>query len=239
MIQVAIVDDNQHDMKKLHSYLNQWQFTNEVDFQIELFDNVKTFLSSFITKVYDIVFLDIEMPIIDGIQLSKKLYHLNSKSKVAFITTHIDRAVDGYGQNVVAFFIKDNWEECILRIDTLLREMFVDSNYLIKTSTGEMLCKKTDISLITIEERKVVMYLYTSDKHVITGKTLEQFVYEMNVDYLFQINRSCYINFNHLKKLQFDAIWVNGVAFSIDIPRRKRLSVRNSFYSFLEKRKIQ
>ena len=44
--------------------------------------------------------------------------------------------------------------------------------------------------------------------------------------------------FNHLKKIQFDAIWVNGVAFSIDIPRRKRLSVRNSFYSFLEKRKI-
>ena len=67
---IALVDDSVSDLNLLHDYLSRYCHDHHVYITIEKFSNEHTFLNSMQDKVYDLVFLDIYMKHINGIQLA-------------------------------------------------------------------------------------------------------------------------------------------------------------------------
>ena len=61
MIKIAVVEDNKKDQAILTKYLKKFS----ARFEIETFDSAVLFLTDYKPK-YDIVFMDIEMPYLDG-----------------------------------------------------------------------------------------------------------------------------------------------------------------------------
>jgi two-component system LytT family response regulator len=99
MINCIIVDDEQHAIDILVHYVNQTPFLNLVS----TFTNPIEALQTVATQKVDLVFLDIQMPELSGIDFIKAI---NGKAKVILITAYSEFALEGYELEVVDYLLK-------------------------------------------------------------------------------------------------------------------------------------
>ena len=90
---IALVDDSDSDIELLHDYLSRYCHDHHVYMTIEKFTDEHIFLNSMQHKTYDLVFLDIYMGHMDGIQLACEISREDPKCQIIFITTSEEHAV--------------------------------------------------------------------------------------------------------------------------------------------------
>lgn len=105
MINVAIVDDDEKVVDMLRSYLERFSKENDIEFQAESFGCAVDFLSAF-TDRYDIVFLDIELPDMNGIDAARKMREIDGTVALIFVTNMRQYAINGYEVNADDFIVK-------------------------------------------------------------------------------------------------------------------------------------
>jgi two-component system LytT family response regulator len=99
MINCIIVDDEQHAIDVLVHYVKQTPHLNLV----ETFTNPIKALQALTTQKVDLVFLDIQMPELSGIDFIKTIH---GKAKVILTTAYSEFALEGYDLYVVDYLIK-------------------------------------------------------------------------------------------------------------------------------------
>ena len=73
---------------------------------IEKFTNEHIFLNSMQNKAYDLVFLDIYMKHMNGIQLACEVIKKDPKCQIIFITTSEEHAVAAYRVHALDYLVK-------------------------------------------------------------------------------------------------------------------------------------
>lgn len=99
MINCIIIDDEQHAIDVLVHYVKQTPHLNLV----QTFTNPIEALQALTTKKIDLVFLDIQMPELSGIDFIKTIH---GKAKVILTTAYSEFALEGYELYVVDYLIK-------------------------------------------------------------------------------------------------------------------------------------
>lgn len=150
-MKIAIVDDEKIYCLKIEEMIrNKYPNTN-----IYLFDNGQAYLEH--TVQFDITILDIQMPEIDGIELSKQIK--NKTNIIIFVTSLKERMQNAFGLNVYAFILK---EELATKLLPILSDAIKTlHNDLLKFSykNEDFFIYIDDIYYVQIENRK--LYLYT------------------------------------------------------------------------------
>lgn len=84
MIKVAIVDDNGEDQNTLQDCLQRFSIESERSFEVKVYNNAVDFLEGYDASA-DIIFMDIEMPQIDGMRAAKKIRELDKEVVIIFV----------------------------------------------------------------------------------------------------------------------------------------------------------
>lgn len=104
MISVAIVEDNPTESENLCSLLKQYGDDASIEIKITKFDNGFKFLDGY-KAVYDVVFLDIEMPEMDGMTVARKLRSFDRSIFIVFVTNMARYAIQGYEVDALDYFL--------------------------------------------------------------------------------------------------------------------------------------
>jgi DNA-binding NarL/FixJ family response regulator len=134
---VAIVDDHKIFREGFKLVLNSFDTINN----IYEATNGKEFLEMLEKSKPDLVFLDINMPVMDGFEATKKALKLNSKLKIIAITSfdYIEYVNNMLMAGVEGYLLKDtDYEEIELAIESVMN----DKNYF-STRVLESLTKNT------------------------------------------------------------------------------------------------
>ncbi|MBT1064723.1 LytTR family DNA-binding domain-containing protein [Bowmanella sp. Y26] len=99
MLKVMIVDDESLARQSIRTLVAQDRDINEI---LEASDGMQA-LAMFESKRPDILFLDIQMPGLNGIQLAEKLAH---RCVVIFVTAYNQYAIAAFELNVVDYLLK-------------------------------------------------------------------------------------------------------------------------------------
>lgn len=83
MFKISIIEDDNDNCKTLVDALNNYMKKKNLDFQINSFSNAENFISTYSNNV-DIIFMDIELPGINGMEASKLIRKKESKSYYCF-----------------------------------------------------------------------------------------------------------------------------------------------------------
>ena len=105
VINIAVVDDLPQDRNKMQSLLLQYARKQNLNWQVTLFADGKDFLDSLSQNTYAIVFLDIVMEGIDGIETARRMRKTCPDTLLVFVTTEEDYAVEGYEVEAVGFLV--------------------------------------------------------------------------------------------------------------------------------------
>ena len=114
---IAICDDLESDRDYLKDLLNKWAINNSHLLNIDTFSSAESFLFHYEeTKDYDILLLDIEMGLMDGVSMAKKIRQDNDAVQIIFITGYSDYIAEGYEVNALHYLIKPVKEEKLFSV---------------------------------------------------------------------------------------------------------------------------
>lgn len=201
MIRCVVVDDEPLAISLLHQYIRQYNGLEMLDGFTDAIESIQYVNSNQV----DILFLDILMPDITGIEVLRRL---NKKPAVIFTSAHRDFALDGYEMGVVDYLLKpfsfERFKKGVEKAadfirakeennDNLLPGVFVKSEY--------KLVKIHFYDIIYIESMDDYIRIHLEgSKPVITLMSLKSFMEKLPSPDFLRVHR-CYIV--AIKKISF------------------------------------
>ena len=89
MIQIAICDDDMTTTSQIEEYIRQIEIEQHIQVQCRIFFDGKSFIQSVESgEVYDLIYLDVEMPLMKGLDAAKKLREMEISSLIIYISNY-------------------------------------------------------------------------------------------------------------------------------------------------------
>lgn len=101
-LQIALCEDSEPERQRLQTLIEGSPTPSE----LAIFSSGEAFLSTFRPGLYDLVFMDIYMDGITGVEAIRRLREMDTTVPVAFVTTSQEFALEGYRLNVIKYLEK-------------------------------------------------------------------------------------------------------------------------------------
>ncbi len=132
----------------------------DTQFAVTRFKNGVTFLAAEGSD-FDLVFMDIEMPSLNGMETAKRLRKLNPSVVLVFVTNFAQYAVNGYEVGALDFLVKPvtyaNFEVKLLRATETVK-MRAKDIVVISGSDGVVTVSKSDIKYVEIMSHDMIYH---------------------------------------------------------------------------------
>lgn len=104
MLQIAICDDFLEQTLALQKYIHEYCERNNVEYKLSLYTAGDELLSN--AEKFHIIFLDIEMPGLDGIETGRMIRHLNGSCRIIMETVMVERMKEAFFIEAFRFIVK-------------------------------------------------------------------------------------------------------------------------------------
>lgn len=233
MIRIAFVDDDEQYLSDAQKYVALYAEESGEKFQITTFLTGMDFITDY-RPVYDIVFLDIEMPLMDGMSIAKNLRKLDDKICIVFITRMHQYAVEGYEVNAVDFIVKPIKQANF--IDKLKKAIAVsrtlkETEIFIKTDDGFV---RVPVSKIYYVEKDKNYLLYRTEMGEYRERgTLDGAEQNLKDCGFSRCNSGCLANLRNVQRLSPCEVVINGI--SLPISRSRMKAIKSDLFAWLKK----
>lgn len=132
MIKIAICDDEKYFQEQVKIYIEEYLSAKGILYEIKTFSSGSEFLNLGIELLqYSIIFLDINMDDINGIEVAQQIRTYSSDIYIVFVTAFLNYALDGYKVDATRYLLKgnDNFNESI---HECMDNIFYKMNYIVE-----------------------------------------------------------------------------------------------------------
>jgi DNA-binding LytR/AlgR family response regulator len=228
MIKTIIVDDDELCLSIIEDMIDQLEeFSCVGTFQNAL--DAYTFIN---TNQVDVLFLDVEMPKMGGIELLK---NLENPPLVVMITSHDEFALESYEYNVTDFLKKPvEWARFIKTVKKINNKLFGLGAKLVENDDSEHVFIKTDSKLVQLKFKSILwvealgnyVRVHTQqEKHTVLTTMKELQAKLPNKDFL-RVQRSFIVRLDQIKSIEDNYIIINDKEIHIGKSYKDELTNR-------------
>ncbi|WP_306565983.1 LytR/AlgR family response regulator transcription factor [Flavobacterium lindanitolerans] len=215
-IRCAILDDEPMAVALLSKYVEKISSFELVKATTNPFEILELIAQTTI----DVLFIDIQMPELTGIQMMEML---GNKTKFVITSAYSEYALKGYEHNVVDYLLKpisfDRFYKCIQKIESLAKEKPAPTvEIMAKTEEkpDEFLFIKTDGKLVKInlndlllvEGLKDYLYLHLKNEKLIVLDTLKDFETKLPVSDFMRVHKSYIIRLDQIETIERNRVFI-------------------------------
>ena len=236
---VAVVDDERETLDGIIRLLNNYTQShgNEQIFESDAYLSGDEFFAGN-PNSYEIVFLDINMPGINGLSVARKIREQNKTAVIIFCTHYAQYAVNGYEVNALGYLVKPLDEKLFNRnIDRVIKALLSSQSrrIRIKTLHGVEIVPASELLYLEIQIHNLYYYVLGENNEIITYRTrgsmqeMEKQLSELD----FARCSACYlVNLRRIISVVNGEVRLNGGA-SLPISRKYLRSFSDNFMKFL------
>ena len=219
MIRCLIVDDEQHAIDIIKHYIGQTSYLELVSSTT----NPVEALQTVVTQNIDLVFLDIQMPELSGIDFIKAI---NGKAKVILTTAYSEFAIEGFELAVVDYLLKPvrfpRFLTAVQKAVKAISEKTVDieikneDNYIfVKTESKGKLLKINLDDIEYIEGMKNYVAIYIGGKKTMVYTNLKDLINHLPARQFIRVHKSFIIPVNQITGIEGNRIVLKNVTAEI------------------------
>lgn len=231
MIKIAICDDEVTILNKMKEIINNY---NKRDIEIYAYENGESLLKEDIS--FDIMFLDIDMTGINGIETAKKLRKYDKKVKIIYVTNYTDYTSYAFGVHAFGYIVKPvKYEEVYHQLDEALSYMVEENEEILEfiTNNGVVRVDVKDIYYFEYQSRKVIMK--TREGEFILKEKISEIGNYMEKYGFIMPHKSFSVNLYHVKSIKGYDIYMMNESI-IPLSQKKSSQFRDELNIYLSQR---
>lgn len=178
MVRIAVVEDDSVSAELLVKYLHRYEREKETQFEISFYTDGMNFISDYQADL-DIIFMDIEMPYMDGMTAARKLREMDESVCLIFVTNMAKYAIKGYEVAALDFMVKPvKYFNFTMKLERALRQRKNNQRAEVKLPIEEGKRRLTVSDILYVEVSNHTLIYHTTEGKVqlrgtITGAEAE------------------------------------------------------------------
>ena len=232
-MRILICDDDELVVEQLHELTKSFFSREHLKCpEIDIFCNGESLLADDGEK--DILFLDVEMPGMNGIHVGNELKRANNNIIIFIVTSYAEYLDDAMRFHVFRYLSKPLDKRRFFRNMKDAINLYNSISYKIPIETKSGVYTVTASSIITVEaiSRKVIVHTTVRDYESTHSMQYWQDMLPRNR--FFQTHRSYIVNFEHVRDFDHSLIRMAGGNLNAYLTKRKYTDFKERYLLFLE-----
>ncbi len=237
MYLIALCDDETAELNKTEQIISEYEKKYPgIDFLIERFENANELLYKVREKDYapDFIFMDIYMPDKMGTDVVRELRGMGNESKVIFLTTSKEHALEAYSMDAVQYLVKPISEETLFsvldRFSSVMEEK--RTRYLLFKIEGKIQRVAAN-DIVYCEAQGKIQRLYLADHMQYVLRMTMSEIYEMLSRYpeFVRVGIAYIVNLEHVDNLNAREVQMDN-GKKIYLPRGSYQPLRERYFGY-------
>ena len=227
---IFICDDNEADIAQIRSYTKIYFAMEPYDPLVKGFTSGDDLLND--PLIPDIVFLDIEMPHMDGMTAARKLREKDTGIKIIFVTNMAQYAIHGYEVDAVDFIVKPiSYYVFVDKLKKALRYLNLNKEKMVVVhGNGEMM-RIGSSQILYVEKDKNYLVFHTTKGNLQARGTMLDVEKELSQEGFSKCINGCLVNLKCVSKLEKDTVWIDEI--QLPISRQRKKEFKEDFMRYL------
>ena len=221
MLKIAVVEDQQEVRDELCRFIRQYAAENSLQVEVLPVEDGAVIAEHY-EPGYDIIFMDVEMPGLDGFGAAEKIRAVDGDAVLVFVTNMAQYAIKGYEVDALDYVLKPvpyfAFSQQLRKAEEQLRRRA--RHYLALPVEGGM--RRLDSSLIYyLESEGHRVHFYTEEGDFVAAGTLKAFEEKLAERPFARCNSGYLVNLAQVKSVQQGMVQVGPYELQVSRPRRK------------------
>jgi DNA-binding LytR/AlgR family response regulator len=199
----------------------------EIDL-VATFTNPEKALAFLKDNFVDLIFLDINMPGISGLQFVERL---QSKPYIVFTTAYSEYAIDSYDFEAVDYLLKpiefDRFYKAIGKVKKQIRLNIIQQDSLLSkfifVKDGYKQIKVCIEDILYIQSEGNYLNIVTNSEKVLARMTFQGLMEKLPRNFFFRVHNSFVVNFSHIQKIEDNHVFIQKMKIPIGIKYKENI----------------
>lgn len=232
LLKIAVVEDEQKVFEGLKEFLDRFAASNKIEIEVSYFSDAVKFLDDY-KPVYHLVFMDINLPYMDGLTASHKLREFDSQVFIIFVTDLKQYAIKGYEVDALDYIVKpvvyDHLELKLQKVVNILNKRSESHKIPIKTDDGTVAVAVEDIRYIEVVNH--YLYYHTCGETFKGYGSLSKIQKILPPDLFSRCNECYLVNLRFVTRIEKNNVYLGKTALVMS--RMKKKGFLTAFTKYL------
>jgi len=231
---VAICDDDRQALGEIMEYVSAFFEKKKIQATYGLFTDGESAVEE--KAPYDLAFIDIELPGINGLAVAKRLKEFNPNVIVFMVTSFQSYLDDAMGLNVFRYLTKPISKNRLYKNLAFALQQYYQQNQtiLLDETDGSHLIFTQEILYISIQYRGTL--IKTKNSEYSSHCSLKQWSERLNADLFSQPHYSFLVNLQNVRDLSKTTVTLldgAGKLITVDVSQRKYAAFKDCFFRYV------
>ena len=233
-MKIAVCDDELQFLDSACSMIRKWAAKYNVQIELYRFDNGDDLIDSHKKECMDIIFLDVVMPLLNGIDTARELRNENQNVPIVFLTSSREFAVESYEVKALNYLIKPVDENRLSDVLENFRKEYQkkDESFTAQTPAGFFRIKMKDVEYLEAQNKIVIVHLVNStiiEIRELFSKCEEVFTIEKG---FIKCHRSYIVNMRYVEQFTKSQI-ITSNKENIPISRNSYVAFKEAYFEHM------
>ena len=221
MPRIAVVDDQPDMRQQLCSMIDQYSRENNCMLEVTAFSDGAQVITNY-CKGFDIIFLDVEMKHLDGMETARRIRERDGGVLIVFITNMAQYAIRGYAVGALDYVLKPvPYFAFSQQLQKAVEKVSRHARHYLAVPVEGGLRRLDTVQIYYLESEGHRVHFYTEDGEFTAPGALKTFEEKLAACPFARCNRGYLVNLAQVRGVQQGVVEVGPYELQVSRPKRK------------------
>ncbi len=231
---IAVCDDEEYFLEEIYNLVIAAANENGLDVKVDKYSDIELLSEQIVSngEQYDLLFLDIDMPKMSGLDAAYQLTQKGYEGTFCFVTSKVQYALEAFNVEAIGYLVKPAQyvnvkrmlEKAMIQIRYTYDRKEAEKRYIDITYRNEKITVDTE-NILYLEKRRNQCVIHLEDRELVCYEPLKQLYARMDQNKFCYAHQGFVVNFDKIIDV-LPAVIVLGEGREIPVSRKYQPGLR-------------